>query len=125
MLSGLAGVASAGGALPMRRGPFLATVVALAALLAVPAIAADSQDKKKKDGPILRWAKTYETSFPFVLDPENQLGGTFGVDQSAPLNLVVDAKDMKVLFGTTGDKAAVIWPFIEENECDLPAGSAA
>ncbi|MCC7139397.1 MAG: hypothetical protein IT460_13320 [Planctomycetes bacterium] len=46
----------------MRRGPLLATVVALAALLAVPAIAADSKDKKKKDGPILRWAKTYESA---------------------------------------------------------------
>lgn len=62
---------------------------------------------------LVGWAKTYETNFPFVLDPENQLGGTFGVDQTAPLNLVVDAKTMKVLFGTTGDKSEVIWPFIE------------
>ncbi len=62
---------------------------------------------------LVSWAKTYETNFPFVLDPENQLGGTFGVDQTAPLNLVVDAKTMKVLFGTTGDKSEVIWPFVE------------
>ncbi|MBK7581036.1 MAG: TlpA family protein disulfide reductase [Myxococcales bacterium] len=62
---------------------------------------------------LVAWAKSYETNFPFALDPENQLGGTFGVDQTAPLNLVVDAKTMKVLFGTTGDKGAVIWPFIE------------
>jgi hypothetical protein len=63
---------------------------------------------------LVAWAKSYETDFPFVLDPENQLGGGFGVDQLAPLNLVVDARTMKVLFGTTGDKAAVIWPFVEK-----------
>lgn len=44
------------------RGPLLASVVALAALLAVPAVAADSKDKKKKDGPVLRWAKAYESA---------------------------------------------------------------
>ncbi|MFO0566582.1 MAG: hypothetical protein U0263_13015 [Polyangiaceae bacterium] len=82
-------------------------------LLVMSALFEDGSFDPAEEKHLVAWAKTYETSFPFVLDPENQLGGTFGVDQSAPLNLVVDAKDMKVLFGTTGDKAAVIWPFIE------------
>lgn len=59
------------------------------------------------------WAKTYETNFPFVLDPEYQLGGRYVDSQTAPLNLVVDARNMKLLLGMTGDNSAVIWPFIE------------
>lgn len=42
----------------MGRWTAFGAVVALAALVAVPAIAADSKDKKK--GPLLRWAHTYE-----------------------------------------------------------------
>ena len=81
--------------------------------VALSALFEDGNFNPAQDKHLVAWAKTYQTNFPFVLDPENQLGGTFGVDQTAPLNLVVDAKTMKVLFGTTGDKGEVIWPFVE------------
>ncbi len=73
----------------------------------------DGQSNPAQEKHLVSWAKTYETDFPFVLDPENQLGGAFNVTKLAPLNLVIEAKTMKVLFGTTGDQSEVIWPFVE------------
>jgi len=61
---------------------------------------------------LVAWAKTYETNFPFVLDPTYKLGTKFAPKDVAPLNLIVDAKTMKLLLGTTGDKSEVIWPFV-------------
>lgn len=90
-----------------------ATELAPRGFMVLSALFEDGNYDPAEEKHLVSWAKTYETNFPFVLDPENQLGGTFGVDQTAPLNLVVDAKTMKLLFGTTGDKSEVIWPFVE------------
>jgi hypothetical protein len=39
--------------------------------------------------------------------------GRFGSAESAPLNIVIDARSMKVIEKFIGDQAVVMWPFIE------------
>ena len=59
------------------------------------------------------WADTFSTNFPFVLDPEYQMG-PYASAETAPLNLVIDARNMKILRKIIGDQPTVIWPFIEQ-----------
>ena len=47
-----------------------------------------------------------------VLDPDYQLGG-FASAETAPLNLVIDARTMKIEKKLLGDQATVLWPFID------------
>lgn len=82
-------------------------------LVILSALFQDNDSNPATEKHLQTWAKAYQTSFPFVLDPEYQLGGRYVDSQTAPLNLVVDARSMKLLLGMTGDQAAVIWPFIE------------
>ena len=58
------------------------------------------------------WCQSYDTNFPFALDPEYQMG-IFASAETAPLNLIVDARTMKIKKKFIGDQAAVIWPYIE------------
>jgi len=82
-------------------------------LVILSALFQDASSNPATEKNLEAWAKTFGTNFPFVLDPEYQLGGRYVDPQTAPLNLIVDARTMKLLLGTTGDQAAVIWPFIE------------
>jgi hypothetical protein len=58
------------------------------------------------------WVETFEPNFPMVLDPDYQLGA-YASAETAPLNLVVDARTMRILEKFIGDQSTVIWPFIE------------
>lgn len=58
------------------------------------------------------WIDTFSSNYAMVLDPDYQLGG-FARSDSAPLNLVVDARTMKIEKKLLGDQAAVLWPFID------------
>ena len=49
-----------------------------------------------------------------VLDPDYQLGD-FARANMAPLNLVVDARTMKIQKKVLGDQAIVIWQFIDDS----------
>jgi hypothetical protein len=59
------------------------------------------------------WIETFEPNFPMVLDPDYQLG-VYASAETAPLNLVIDARSMRVERKFIGDQAAVLWPYIEE-----------
>jgi hypothetical protein len=60
------------------------------------------------------WVETFHVEFPMVLDaPDFQLGIYGSADQS-PLNLLVDARSMKILQKVVGDQSSVIWPLIED-----------
>lgn len=59
-----------------------------------------------------RWIRNFDTNFPMVADPEIQMSAYSSPDL-APLNLVVDARSMRILNKYVGDQAAVMWPFIE------------
>ena len=62
---------------------------------------------------LVSWAKLYAERIPLARDPEYQMG-RYVSSNTAPLNLVVDAKNMQILEGFLGDQRAVIWPFIEQ-----------
>lgn len=78
----------------------------------------DAEPAALKD--LSAWARQFGTNFPFVLDPEFQLG-RFGSAATTPLNVVIDARTMRVLRLFVGDQGAVMWPFIQ-GELDARAG---
>lgn len=58
------------------------------------------------------WVDTFSSNYAMVLDPDYQLG-SFARADSAPLNLVVDARTMKIEKILLGDQAKILWPFID------------
>jgi hypothetical protein len=67
-----------------------------------------------------RWIENFGPNFPMVADPDLQLG-VYASPDSAPLNMLVDPRSMKILRKYVGDQAAVMWPYIES---ELAARSA-
>lgn len=67
-----------------------------------------------------RWIDNFRPNFPMVADPELKLG-LYASPDSAPLNMLVDPRNMKILRKYIGDQGAVMWPFIE---AELAARSA-
>lgn len=63
-------------------------------------------------GDLEAWTKTFSSDYAMVLDPDYQLGG-FASAETAPLNLVIDARTMKIEKKLLGDQATVLWPFID------------
>jgi hypothetical protein len=59
------------------------------------------------------WIETFEPNFPMALDPDYQLGA-YASAETAPLNLVVDARTMRIERKFIGDQASVLWPYLEE-----------
>jgi len=64
------------------------------------------------------WTKTFSSDYAMVLDPDYQLGG-FASAETAPLNLVIDARTMKIEKKLLGDQATVLWPFIDASLAQL------
>lgn len=58
------------------------------------------------------WVDTFSSNYAMLLDPDYQLGA-FASAETAPLNLVVDARTMKIEKKLLGDQASVLWPFID------------
>jgi hypothetical protein len=59
------------------------------------------------------WVETFKVEFPMVLDPEYQLGD-YATAETAPLNLVIDARTMRIIEQFVGDQGSVLWPLIED-----------
>ena len=57
------------------------------------------------------WVHTFSSNYAMALDPDYQLGG-FARAETAPLNLVVDVRTMKIEKKLLGDQPQVMWPFI-------------
>jgi len=72
----------------------------------------DAQSQPAKAVHLQIWARQFEIAFPFVLDPEYQMGD-FALASKAPLNLVVDLRTMEILLKVTGEGGSVIWPLVE------------
>lgn len=69
-----------------------------------------------------RWIAKFGTNFPMVTDPELELGA-YASPASAPLNMLVDPRSMKILRKYVGDQGTVMWPYIEaelERRAALP-----
>jgi hypothetical protein len=73
------------------------------------------QDSKRDPATVrdlTNWVKTFSSNYAMALDPDYQLGD-FARAETAPLNLVVDARTMKIEKKLLGDQPQVMWPFID------------
>jgi hypothetical protein len=59
------------------------------------------------------WISTFDVTFPMALDPDYQLGVYASAD-TAPLNLLIDARNLQIIEKFVGNQEAVLWPRIEE-----------
>jgi hypothetical protein len=59
------------------------------------------------------WVETFKVDFPMVLDPDYQLGN-YATAETAPLNLLIDARTMRIIEKFVGDQGSVLWPLIED-----------
>jgi hypothetical protein len=59
------------------------------------------------------WVETFDVPFPMVLDPSYQMGA-YASAETAPLNLLIDARTMRILRKYVGDQGSVLWPFVDE-----------
>jgi hypothetical protein len=74
----------------------------------------DAQNNPAQPSNLATWAQSFDTNFPFALDPEYQMLVFGSPKTNAPLNVVVDLRNMQLLAGWTGDHPELIWPFIEQ-----------
>lgn len=58
------------------------------------------------------WIAKFGTNFPMVTDPELELAA-YASPASAPLNMLVDPRDMTILRKYVGDQGTVMWPYVE------------
>lgn len=61
---------------------------------------------------LTRWVELFETNFPMSLDP-NYAFGLYASAETAPLNLLIDPRTMRILKKYIGDQSAVMWPYID------------
>ncbi|HEY4157158.1 MAG TPA: hypothetical protein VGM29_03640 [Polyangiaceae bacterium] len=58
------------------------------------------------------WVETFDSDYAMALDPDYQMG-SYAPAETAPLNLVVDARTMTIELKQLGDQDSVLWPFID------------
>lgn len=58
------------------------------------------------------WVEAFDVPYPMVLDPDYQLGD-YAAASTAPLNLVVDARTMRILDKFIGNQGEDLWRTIE------------
>lgn len=59
------------------------------------------------------WVETFDVPFPMVLDPDYQLND-YASAETAPLNLVIDARTMRILAKFIGNQSEPLWTTIED-----------
>ena len=59
-----------------------------------------------------RWIANFHTDFPMVADPDLLLGAYASPD-SAPLNMLVDPRSMKILRKYVGDQSSEMWTYVD------------
>jgi hypothetical protein len=82
-------------------------------LVILSALFQDREGEPANVSDLTLWVETFETPFPMALDPDYQLGA-YASAASAPLNLLLDARTMRIIEKFTGDQSAVLWPLVEE-----------
>ena len=81
-------------------------------LVILSALFQDAERNPASLADVERWIDNFDTNFPMVADPDLQMG-IYASPDTAPLNLLVDARNMRILRKYVGDQSAVMWPFIE------------
>ena len=68
----------------------------------------DNNNNPAKPSDLENWAKSYGVDFYFVLDPSLKFGNFFD-REATPMEMVIDAKTMQVLFVATGWGPDLLW----------------
>jgi len=59
------------------------------------------------------WVGRFDVPYPMVLDPDFQLGA-YATAESAPLNLLIDARNMRIIEKFIGDSSTTLWTLVED-----------
>jgi hypothetical protein len=59
------------------------------------------------------WVERFDVPFPMLLDPDFQLGA-YATAETAPLNLLVDARTMTIIEKFIGDSATTLWQLVDD-----------
>jgi hypothetical protein len=78
----------------------------------VSALFQDAASNPATIGDLSGWVESFSSNYVMVLDPDYQLGA-YASAETAPLNLVVDARTMKIEKKLLGDQPTILWPFID------------
>ena len=81
-------------------------------LVIFSALFQDARAEPAKFDDLKVWVETFDTPFPMVLDPAFQLGA-YASPETAPLNLLIDARTMQILQKYVGDQSTLLWDFVE------------
>lgn len=71
----------------------------------------DAEREPASMADVERWIDKFKTNFPMVADPDLELG-LYASPDSAPLNMLVDPRSMKILRKYVGDQGTVMWPYV-------------
>lgn len=81
-------------------------------LAVLSALFQNARHEPAGEADLVAWVNAFGTNFSMAIDPEYQMDRYASAD-TAPLNLIVDPRNMKILRKYIGDQPAVIWPFVE------------
>jgi hypothetical protein len=59
------------------------------------------------------WAEAYGVTFPFTIDDEHKIG-LFTSPNTAPFNLLIDTRTMKLVLALAGDEPAVLFAAMDD-----------
>lgn len=72
----------------------------------------DAEREPASMADVERWIGKFGTNFPMVADPTLELG-RYASPDTAPLNMLIDPRSMKILRKYVGDQGTLMWPYIE------------
>jgi hypothetical protein len=72
----------------------------------------DAQGAPAQPLDLANWASSYQVDFPMVLDPSLKLGAFFSAD-ATPLNLVIDARTMRIVDVMLGYNPTTHWEALD------------
>lgn len=84
-----------------------------AGLVILSALYQDAAGDPADEQELIAWTQSFKPNFPMVLDPDYQLGLYASAD-TAPLNLVIDAKTATILKKYIGDQSEELFAFVDE-----------
>jgi len=82
-------------------------------LAIVSALFQNSAGKPAELSDLKTWVEAYDVPFPMVLDPDYQLQD-YASAETAPLNLVIDARSMRIMAKFIGNQSRDLWQLIDD-----------
>ena len=86
---------------------------ALCGLAIVSALFQNNAGKPAELADLKTWVEAFDVPFPMVLDPDYQLQD-YASAETAPLNLVIDARTMRILAKFIGNQSRDLWQLVDD-----------